>query len=280
MYTEEEWKAWHQEQKSSGGYSDDEWRRYRLERASAAKAAPTAPGGDPSGPAAPTAASSMDVRNLLALPDEWRIRILPEAANTTHRKSDFSKLQHDSNRMLRKMFTCWQRDLDRLRDEQGQVLRGAMMNQTTANVSVLQSSQKTTQMEQELEKTKAELSAALEENKKLQQEKADMETDFQNKSKADDLKKQMEHGAKIIMEVKRAKSPIKKELKAVKEDTIAYRAKCRHAFELWRQHSDRKKFELEQVRAELQQTKLELGLFKDLDFKEVSLRLHNPCSRI
>ena len=295
-YSQDEWDAWHAQQRSSGGYTDEEWARYRRQTAGDPKAAPkqsaVAPIGSPAGPVASDTGGSaatapgsgsgchMDVRNLLPLPAEWVIKIAPQAGNATHRKSDYSKLQHDANRMLRKMWTCWQRDLDRVRDEQEHVLRSAVMNQTTANITTLQSSQKSTQLEQQLQDTKALLSAALEEKEKLAKDKSQMELDFEAKHKADDLKKQMEHGAKIIMEVKRAKSPIKKELKAVKEDTIAYRAKCRHAFQLWRQHSDKYKMELEQVKLELRQTKLELALFKDPDFETRLTATTTPCSRI
>ena len=61
------------------------------------------------------------------------------------------------------------------------------MNQTQSNVNVMHKSQQAIQMTQDLENTKAELSAENEENKKLQKEKADMEADFKRKSKAEAL---------------------------------------------------------------------------------------------
>ena len=125
---------------------------------------------------------------------------------------------------------------------------------------------KATQLELDLQDTKAQLAKI----NKLSNEKCQMETEkaqevyFKRKSHQDEQKRLMEHQPQLVMEVKRAKSPLKKQLKAVKNDTIAYGAKCQHAFGVWHRHSGRNKADLERL-------KLELGLFQTLIFKK------SPC---
>ena len=122
---------------------------------------------------------------------------------------------------------------------------------------------KVTQLELDLQDTKAQLAKI----NKLSNEKCQMETEkaqevyFKRKSHQDEQKKLMEHQLQLVMEVKRAKSPLKKQLK---DDTIAYGATCQHAFGVWHRHSGRNKADLERL-------KLELGLFQTLIFKK------SPC---